>query len=823
MSKGHSYQDYTCQLGDFLDRPVWVAWRNEPRANKTTGEVKITKVPYCGINRQAKSSDPSTWIGLDNADKLQRQIVNGSGGGIGICMGFEAGAGMCLGGIDLDTCRQADGTMESWASEIVERFRSYTEVSPSGSGVKIFFLYREADLERLQQEVFRAKKYGTKVAAKTRAEHPPAIELYLGGRYFAVTADADEFQHDIRLVDYDDLVWLVQDAMRRFNVAMDSFGTDTTPSRTQKSKSENRPKDNSRSGIAFHKVVEWRRWGKVTSCRDMIAMLLNDPETSEWANEYRDEPTHRQFHRLWKNTTPTPESIDDRFAEIAQIVAADRKATGESQGDERTDRLAASNIDADDTGEAEHGSPQRVAVILDPAAPSFNAMVFIAMRPNRLIYWRGDFLEWTGTHYRIIEQTQIEAEIYRFLDGAKTATGPFKATRSKVLDLIHAVRAKVVARSDYEPKSDLATGKSNRDLIVFRNGVLALATDELLPHRDELLILNSLPFDYLPNAPEPVEWLRFLHSLWPDEPEHIDHLQEIIGYAISGRADYHKIFMFLGPPRSGKGTIAWVMTELLGRANAVSPPLARLPEQFALQSAIGKSAIIVADARLGSRTDLGRLTEILLNISGQDRMTVPRKHREDWVGPLPARIFIMSNTSPRLVDESAAIASRLIPVRMTRSFLGKEDRDLIEKLCPELPAILAWAIKGLRRLDQRGKFQVPASAKVLVEEAKRAASPIAAFVDDMCITDPDATVTKDRLYNVYCQWCQRTGHKMPSDAKFAMDLRSVLPTIDDERPRSKDGTRPWYWKGIRLIDPPDTFTHANYDRDATPYRPPVFE
>ncbi len=819
MSNEHSHQDYTCQLCDFQDRPVWVAWRNEPRTNKT-GQTKITKVPYCGVRREAKSNDPSTWIGLDDADELRKQIVNGSGGGIGIFMGFDAGSGMRLGGIDLDTCRRADGTIEPWASEIVERFRSYTEVSPSGSGVKVFFLYRETDLKRLQQEIL-GERHGKKVAARTGKEHPPAIELYLAFRYFAITAQSNEFPYEIRLVHYDDLVWLVQDAMRRFDVETDGVATGTAPSGTAKPKPGNLPRDNSRSGIAFHKVVEWRRWGKVTNCREMIAMLLDDPETSEWANEYKDEPTQRQFQRLWKNTTPTPESIDDRFAEIAQLVMAERRAAVEGQNDQPTHIPTGATTDPN---ESDSEVRESVAALLDPAAPSFNAMVFIAMRSNRLIYWRGDFLEWSGTHYRIVEQTQIEAEIYRFLDGAKTAKGPFKATRSKVLDLIHAVRAKVVVRSDFEPKSNLATGQLNRDLIVFRNGVLALAADELLPHRDELLILNSLPFDYLPDAPVPTEWLRFLNSLWPDEPEHISHLQEIIGYAISGRTDYHKVFMFLGPPRSGKGTIAWAITELLGRENVVSPPLARLPEQFALQSAIGKSAIIVGDARLGSRTDLGRLTEILLNISGQDRMTVPRKHRDDWVGPLPARIFIMSNTSPRLVDESAAIASRLIPVRMTRSFLGKEDRDLIEKLRPELPMILAWAIKGLRRLDQRGKFQVPDSAKVLVEEAKRAASPIAAFVDDMCITDdPDAMVTKERLYNIYCQWCQRTGHKMPSDAKFAMDLRSVLPTIDDVRPRSKDGSRPWYWKGIRLIDPPDTFTPVNDDRDAIPYRPPVFE
>ena len=42
-------------------------------------------------------------------------------------------------GVDLDHCRDPEtGTIEPWAAEIVKLFGTYTKVSPSGTGVKLF-------------------------------------------------------------------------------------------------------------------------------------------------------------------------------------------------------------------------------------------------------------------------------------------------------------------------------------------------------------------------------------------------------------------------------------------------------------------------------------------------------------------------------------------------------------------------------------------------------------------------------------------------------------------------------------------------------------
>src|SRR4051812_45390009 len=73
-----------------------------------------------------KADNPRTWGTRSAAELRASYLVNGEGGGIGIELG-DLGDGISLGGIDLDTCRREDGTFETWAREIIDRFASYTE------------------------------------------------------------------------------------------------------------------------------------------------------------------------------------------------------------------------------------------------------------------------------------------------------------------------------------------------------------------------------------------------------------------------------------------------------------------------------------------------------------------------------------------------------------------------------------------------------------------------------------------------------------------------------------------------------------------------
>jgi len=126
----------------------------------------------------------------------------------------------------------------------------------------------------------------------------------------------------------------------------------------------------------------------------------------------------------------------------------------------------------------------------------------------------------------------------------------------------------------------------------------------------------------------------FFAALWPEDPEAVGTLQEIFGYCLTADVSQQKGFLLVGPKRSGKGTIARVLTRLVGMDNTVAPTLAGLGMNFGLAPLIGKRVAIISDARLGGRADQHAIAERLLSITGEDAITIDRKFREAWTGRL---------------------------------------------------------------------------------------------------------------------------------------------------------------------------------------------
>jgi putative DNA primase/helicase len=185
--------------------------------------------------------------------------------------------------------------------------------------------------------------------------------------------------------------------------------------------------------------------------------------------------------------------------------------------------------------------------------------------------------------------------------------------------------------------------------------------------------------------------------------------------------------MVLGPRRFGKGTIGRVLRALLGGDSVAAPTLSSLATHFGMWPLIGKIAAILGDVRIGPKTDIVALVERLLSISGEDALTIDRKHREPWTGTLSTRITVISNQLPRFSDASDALAGRMLLWELERSFYGEEDTELTPKLTAELPGILNWAIDGWSRLRERGHFVQPSSSAELVNDLIETGSPVAAW------------------------------------------------------------------------------------------------
>ena len=147
-------------------------------------------------------------------------------------------------------------------------------------------------------------------------------------------------------------------------------------------------------------------------------------------------------------------------------------------------------------------------------------------------------------------------------------------------------------------------------------------------------------------------------------------------------------------------------------------------------------------------------------------------------------------------DSSNAAVSRLIVLKLTRSFLGREDTTLTDRLAEELPALLNWSLDGLDRLQRRGHFHQPESAKKAIEQLEELGSPVGEFIRDKCQLGPTFSVSTDRLFKAWKQWCESQGIKPGSQSLFGRNLFAKEPSIEKKRPRS-DGRKGRYM-GIKL-------------------------
>lgn len=152
-----------------IEERCWVNWKYEERDGKTT------KVPYTPTGTRASSKERATWSTyaevIAAADRFD---------GIGIVF-----TGSLL-GIDIDHCISEDGSVPPEVAAFVEKAQTYTEVSPSKTGLHILLRLTEPMELVANRSPFK--------------EGPPNYEAYSSGRYFTVTGNAWNVSHPLRTV-----------------------------------------------------------------------------------------------------------------------------------------------------------------------------------------------------------------------------------------------------------------------------------------------------------------------------------------------------------------------------------------------------------------------------------------------------------------------------------------------------------------------------------------------------------------------------------------------------------------------------------------------
>jgi putative DNA primase/helicase len=533
-----------------------------------------------------------------------------------------------------------------------------------------------------------------------------------------------------------------------------------------------------------------------------------------------DEAAHLSAIERWH---PQVDPLDEFWPDAAQQVRDHplRPGAVEDLMDEYARERDEAADDEDNESELAGFDDPATRMLPAPSQPMEVARVFMAdnytvegyddLGAFTLYRWRDQWWQWDTTRWVERDASRIRAQIYRFTENATyikidkngtTTVEPWAPTRNKVLNVLDALGAVTYLRSDLDHPEwiDNDPGKPNpRELVSCGNGLLHVPTRTLYPHSAKFFNLTAVPFGYQPNADEPTVWFKFIRDLWPDtaDDDSIAALGEFMGYIVSGRSDFHKILLVVGPKRGGKGTIAHICEQLVGKGNHAAPTLSSLSKNFGLAPLIGKPLAIVPDARFEAADNKAAVVERLLSISGGDVQTIDIKYNQQWTGQLPVRFVILSNELPRFGDASGAIASRFVTLTLTQSWIDRENHNLLQELLPDLPGILNWSLDGLDRLIARDRFQMPKSSEAAMRLLYDLASPTSAFLREECRVEAGVEVSLAAAYARWKDWAHEHGHEAGSAATFGKNLHAALPGLGMKRYRRYNRER--YYQGLRLL------------------------
>lgn len=302
-------------LQSLADIPRWMAWRATPDKDDP---AKIRKCPFNPNTdpreeRLARTSDATTWSTREAAERCSLALPGVPGmplakRGTSIVLGDHFGT--AIGGIDLDDCfvDEQHTKLAPWAKDVLEEFESYSEISPSGTGIKIFFTYDPVIAPHVQTWMRKLKKipvndseiingYQWRWGKLHSTDHAPAIEFYITGQFFTVTdAHYEPSPPDLQSVGLDSLKHL-----------FDFLGPMFERTAPQERRITARGRDQTPSGETFRFIKREREAGRITTLEQAQQILLTyDGVPGDWIRNKNPRAQARHLGYIWRKTTPDP-------------------------------------------------------------------------------------------------------------------------------------------------------------------------------------------------------------------------------------------------------------------------------------------------------------------------------------------------------------------------------------------------------------------------------------------------------------------------------------------------------------------------------------
>jgi putative DNA primase/helicase len=819
----------------------WFTWKYVPDPKKPE---KPKKIPFCtqrspdGRVPPARSNDPATWSSFDDAVKAwQRHRHSG--------IGYVLGPGEV--GIDFDGCRDVEtGAIADWAQAWIDRLASYSEVSPSGAGVKVIV-------------------WATIAAAMKCAlgEHI-GVEIYdsARGRYFAMTGQ--------RLDGTPAEICSAQDAIDALIAHYRPVPTPTpeppaappAPAPTPPVAGEGWRRDRAAAVDA-----EWRQWvqrkrttaestlktapaGSLHHTRVRMAKLLGGVIAA--APAYLDATTATDI--LFSAKLPETHGATERRAIIDGLGYGQAL---ELKGDDLPTFPTDEDLIADAQGRAccprcgarvarsrydyAEGQPPGLycpqcsypqvwpcsawdgAAVVVPGAPKatlpppIDAPILGAAHLTdlgnaeclaelyggvmRYNHTRKAWLIWDGSIWRMDEDGAAQRAM------AAVARSRLRAS-ADCDDLERRKKLAAWALSSENTDKVEKALKSGRSLLEFATrmpqydrdplligapGVtIDLRTGEARPPQREDYITMQIGTAYNPQARCP-RWLQFLSEVFDEDGDLIGFIQKAVGYCLSGDTSEQKLFLCHGGGANGKGVFLETVAALLGDYATATPfdtfdATSRNEQTNNLARLHGMRMVSASEAEEGRRLAEARVK----SITGQDPITARFLFQEFFTFRPQFKLWLAMNHLPIIRGTDRGIWRRILIVPFLVSFEGREDKRLKAELRDELPGILNWALAGWHRYVEEG-LAPPEAVVVETRNYQAESDQVGRWVEDRTIAGEGCRAVASRAYADYMKWVEEQGEK-PFSQKF---WGHRLSERGHERFRTAGA---WHWRGLGLVD-----------------------
>jgi putative DNA primase/helicase len=745
--------------------PHWVGWKYMQHP----GEDHKRKVPINAMDGQpAKSNDPTTWCDFDTACLGKERFGLD---GIGFMFSGDG-----IFGIDIDHCYDPETQeLDPAAAEIIETVQSYTELSPSGTGIHIL----------------------CKGVLPEGRKRRGAVEMYSTLRYFTVTGNQFGLEYP-----FSDCTERVAVMHRKY------LGEEETAAGAQKAalpmptgRGTNadmsvdailRRMFDSKHGQKLQDLYNgsWERYGigdgsqssaDQAFCNTLAFWCRCDAALMDAifrrSGLYRQKWDKRRGAKTYGQIT-----IDRAIKDCRDIWEPQERVQRPAPAVPLPPQNTSNEVPAIENATVGETGQRRYYTYDDTG----NALRFRDANAGLIHYNHVDgcWIYWDGVRWASDENGEIKRRADKMLadmakDLKEMQDDPAYNAYKKHLSRSRSHRGKegFIAEARHLEGVPVLPSEMDRAGNAFnvRNCLISLKTGRTAEHDKKYMISKLAPVTYDENAKCP-RWDRFIEEITCGDKSLQLYLQRMIGYCMTAYTKEQCMFFLYGNGSNGKSvfvdTIAYMLGEyaascqpetvmMRDRNNTARGDLARLK---------GARMVVTSEPNDGCRLDEG----IVKQMTGgtENKLTARFLYGREFEFSPEFKIVMSTNYKPVIKGTDNGIWRRVRLIPFTAEFT-KENRDpqLTEKLRRELPGILNWAIAGAVGWCKEG---LPPCA--IIDEAgqeyRSEMDRVQQFLDDCTTRSESSSTQASTLYKCYKAWCSEQGDRFPvGSTKFFMELK----------------------------------------------------